>query len=408
MSQISSYPTSTQLQLPFLELMEKGLNNVTAIYDKLANQFNLSPLLRGKKVLDNVSYWKRKVRWVMQDLKQKGFILKEERNFWILTEEGKAFLKNAKPGVIVTVFTTPNGESIWAECQSVLSRIEDNSVQLLLTSPPFPLTTPKEYGNLPEAEYISWLTDICRQGHRILKEDGSFVLNLGNTYLNGIPEQSLYQERLLLKLIDEVGFHLAQRGYYYNTTKLPGPTQYVSKDRVRTKDSVEPVFWLGKQPHVFADNRAILNEYADSQKSLMNKYKNSDVNVRNKKPGGLTVSQGIYRDNGGSIPDNLIACANNAVWDAEYLQKCKEFNLTPHPARFHRRFAEYYIKLTTRPGDLVVDLFSGSNVTGQVAESLKRRWIAVEKSFHYIKTSLFRFDTVSVNPMFLRTINSQD
>lgn len=398
-----SYPSSKQLMLPFLELMEEGASSAAVMYDKLADQFNLSPLLRDKVVLDNVSYWKRRVRWVMQDLKQKGFIIKKDRNLWQLTEEGKSFLQNAKPSVMVTVFTTPKGESIWAECQHAFGQIKDGTVQLCLTSSPYDLITPKEYGNRSGPNFIDWLTDICCSIKRVLKDDGSLVLNLGNAYLPGTPEQSLYQERLIIKLCDELGFHLAQKCYWYNTTKLPGPTAWTSKQRVRVKDSLETLWWLGKTPNVYANNKEVLKEYATSQKRLMCKYKNADPSVRIKKPGGLTVSQGIYCDNGGAIPDNLIIFPNNGSWDAKYQKSCKQYNLSPHPARFPKALPEYFIKLTTRPGDLVLDPFSGSNVTGEVAEFLNRRWIAIEKSFHYIKTSLFRFNQISINPIFQRS-----
>lgn len=410
----STYPTSKQLLLPFLDLMNQGATSAAAIYDKLADEFNLTPLLKEKTVLSNISYWRRKCRWVMQDLKQKGFILQHERNHWNLTEEGKTFLQNAKPGVVITVFTTPKGESIWAECQHALTNIKDDSVQLCFTSPPYDLITPKEYGNLSGKYYIDWLADICCQIKRTLKPDGSLVLNLGNTYLPGIPEQSLYQERLMIKLCDEMGFSLAQRLFWYKTTALPGPTKWASKDRVRVKDSLETLWWLGKSPNVYANNAEVLKEYADSHKRLMAKanQKGIDKSIRTRKPGGLTVSEGIYSNNGGAIPDNIIlpdleispdniiVFPNNYSWDANYAKECEKYNLLPHPARFPKKLPEFFIKFLTKPGDTILDPFSGSNITGQVAESLNRQWIAIEKSFHYIKTSIFRFNQVSINPIF--------
>jgi site-specific DNA-methyltransferase (cytosine-N4-specific) len=64
----------------------------------------------------------------------------------------------------------------------------------------------------------------------------------------------------------------------------------------------------------------------------------------------------------------------------------------PHPARFPGALPAFFIKLLTKPGDVILDPFAGSNVTGEVAESLKRRWISIELDPNYVKGSKFRFE----------------
>jgi DNA modification methylase len=105
-------------------------------------------------------------------------------------------------------------------------------------------------------------------------------------------------------------------------------------------------------------------------------------------------------DAGGSIPPNLIEeddapgdllrMGNNAANDL-YTKKCKELGVKIHPARFPAALPEFFFRLLTEPGDVVLDPFAGSNTTGTVAESLSLRWIAVERVEDYLRASRFRF-----------------
>ncbi len=394
----AAYPSSKQLMVPLLELISEGRRRAAEVYDRLAEEFNLSPLLRDKVVLEDHNYWHRRVRWVYQDLKRLGFIRRDTDQFaaWEVTEEGKRFLLNAKPGICISVFATPNGESVWAEAQAGLTHIADESVQLLFASPPFPLHRPREYGNLTLDSYVDWLVDIVEMAKRVMKNDGSVVLDLGNIYERGSPTMSFYQEELVTRLCKEHGWHRPQKLYWENVTKLPTPLKYVARERIRLKDATNDLLWLSKTPRPYADNRAVLNPYSDTHKRQMTRYADMERKLR---PSGHDVSCRIYQDNGGSIPGNVIRCAYGAD-DMAYVQDCKSLGLPPHPARFPFVLPSFLIRFLSRPGDLVLDFFSGSATTGQAAERLGRQWLAIEKSFAYIKTSLVRFGEVSVNPMF--------
>src|SRR5581483_2570829 len=94
--------------------------------------------------------------------------------------------------------------------------------------------------------------------------------------------------------------------------------------------------------------------------------------------------------NRGAIPPNLIEVAHTNANDG-YQEYCRLHKLTPHPARFPRQVPEFFVKFLTRKGDLVVDPFAGSNMTGYVAERLGRRWIAVDQMSEYVDGSLGRF-----------------
>lgn len=93
----------------------------------------------------------------------------------------------------------------------------------------------------------------------------------------------------------------------------------------------------------------------------------------------------------------MLKMGNNSASDS-YMKQCKESGIKIHPARFPALLPKFFIKLLTDPGDLVVDPFAGSNTTGAVAESLKRRWIASEAVEEYLRASTFRFEDREKHP----------
>jgi site-specific DNA-methyltransferase (cytosine-N4-specific) len=262
------------------------------------------------------------------------------------------------------------------------------SVDLVVTSPPYALHFKKEYGNADKGAYVEWFRPFAAQVHRTLKPEGSFVLNIGGSYNPGIPTRSLYHFRLLLMLCDEIGFHLAQECFWYNPAKLPSPAEWVNVRRIRIKDSVEYVWWLSKTPHPKADNRQVLGEYSDDMRRLLKRGYRAK-----KRPSGHNITNKFLADHGGSIPSNVLERGNNES-NSEYIRLCESFGQKPHPARFPAALPEFYIKLLTRHGDLVVDPFAGSNTTGQVAERLQRRWLSFEIESKYVENSRLRFGLV--------------
>lgn len=108
------------------------------------------------------------------------------------------------------------------------------------------------------------------------------------------------------------------------------------------------------------------------------------------RPSGHVISEKFGRDNGGSVPPNLLAIANTESTSA-YQEYCRERGLDIHPARFPAALPEYFIRMTTDPGDFVFDPFGGSCVTGAVAEALGRRWACVELNAAYLEGAVARF-----------------
>ena len=282
-------------------------------------------------------------------------------------------------------YTQPNGAAYLGDSLKLIKFIDDNSINLIITSPPFALTRKKEYGNETADKYIEWFLPFAYEFKRVLADNGSFVLDLGGAYLPGNPVRSIYQYELLVRLCKEVGFFLAQEFYHYNPARLPTPAEWVTIRRIRVKDSVNTVWWLSKTPNPKADNRKVLKPYSQSMKQLLkNGYK---AKIR---PSGHDISDKFQKDNQGAIPPNLLEIANTES-NSAYLRRCKTAEIRPHPARFPQGFAEFFIKFLTDEGDIVLDPFAGSNTTGFVAETLQRQWISFEINENYVMGSRYRF-----------------
>lgn len=109
-----------------------------------------------------------------------------------------------------------------------------------------------------------------------------------------------------------------------------------------------------------------------------------------KRPSGHVMGMKTWTDNGGAVPSNLLQISNSES-NSQYLRYCKVHQVKAHPARFPTKLPEFFIKMLTDEGDLVVDIFSGSNTTGQTAQDLGRRWLSADLSLEYVASSIFRF-----------------
>ncbi len=281
------------------------------------------------------------------------------------------------------------GAAYQGDSLQMMRKLADRSINLILTSPPFALTREKEYGNKSADEYIEWFIPFAKEFRRILTDDGSLVLDLGGAYLPGYPVRTVYQFELLVRLCKEMGFFLAQDFYHYNPARLPAPAEWVTVRRIRVKDSVNTVWWLSVSEFPKADNWQVLTPYSDSMKQLL-----ADGYKPKLRPSGHDISDKFQKDNKGAIPPNLLRLANTES-NSAYIRRCKEAGIKPHPARFPRAFAEFFIAFLTEVGDMVLDPFAGSNTTGFVAENWQRCWLAFELEEDYLIGSRYRFEEVN-------------
>lgn len=289
---------------------------------------------------------------------------------------------------IQPAYHSARGAMYCADSLEMLAKLPDESVNLVMTSPPFALQRKKEYGNKDQHEYVEWLAAFGKLVFQKLKSDGSFVLDLGGAYEKGVPARSLYNFRVLLKFCDELGFMLAEDFYWYNPSKLPSPIEWVNKRKLRAKDSVNTVWWFSKTEWPKADVSKVLAEYSSRMKKLLEAPEAFYTPA--KRPSGHDISGSFGKDNGGAIPSNLLQIPNTES-NGGYLSGCKLLGVKSHPARFPAKLPEFFIKFLTEPGDLVVDIFGGSNTTGSVAETLDRQWLSFELEREYVAASVLRF-----------------
>lgn len=282
-------------------------------------------------------------------------------------------------------FTTRRG-AVWAgDALELLKAVPDESVDLALTSPPYALEFQKEYGNESPDTYVDWFRPFAKEVRRVLRPSGSFVVNIGGTWKKGHPVRSLYHFKLLIDLVDTVGFHLAQEIYWHDRAKIPSPAEWVNVQRIRVKDAVEPCWWLSKTETPRASNRNVLVPYSpDMQRLIQRGF------LSKKRPSAHYPRLTWQKDHGGAIPTNVLTMGNHDS-NGRYMVLAADRKLRIHPARFPVQLPEWFIRFLTEPGDVVLDPFGGSMTTGWAAERLRRAWLGFELDEGYVAASKYRF-----------------
>lgn len=311
-------------------------------------------------------------------------------------------------GSVPTVlYSTDLGESYHGQAEALVAgdlamRLQ-GKVQLVFTSPPFPLNRKKRYSNLQGDAYLDWLANFAAPLARLLTPDGSIVIEMGNAWEPGTPTMSTLAMEALLRFKRAANLHLCQEFIWHNPAKLPTPAQWVTIERIRVKDSFTRLWWMSPVPKPKADNRRVLVPYSASMRTLLRRKK---YNSGRRPSEHVIGAESFLVDHGGAIPPNVINSQRagsvaesvlvgaNTANDRAYTAFCAANGTKPHPARMPVDLAEFFISLCTTPGDLVLDPFGGSNVTGSVAENLQRRWIAIEANAEYAATGAGRFESV--------------
>jgi site-specific DNA-methyltransferase (cytosine-N4-specific) len=296
-------------------------------------------------------------------------------------------------------FSTSYGSYYIGDATTGLTQKVDfhGQVNLIITSPPFPLNNKKEYGNLTGDQYKEWFKSLGTLFEKLLREDGSVVIELGNAWEPGRPVQSLLPYEALLGLVNDSNLRLIQEFICYNPSKLPSPAQWVNLERIRAVDSYTRIWWLAKKDYPKADNRKVLRPYSKKMRKLLRKQQYNS----GRRPSEHNISEdGFLTDNGGSISHNFFEIEQidgdrevrlpytvlsfaNSKSNSEFQKKCRNKDIKPHSARMNPGVASFFIKFLTDQCDTVLDPFAGSNTTGEVAESLERKWASVEIEEEY-------------------------
>lgn len=293
----------------------------------------------------------------------------------------------------------------------------EGKVNLIFTSPPFPLQAPKKYGNKTGDLYLNWLAELAPGLTKLLTSDGSIVVELGNAWEKGHPVMSTLPLRALLKFQESGDLFVNQQFICHNPARLPSPIEWVNKQRIRVKDTYTHVWWMSKTERPKADNRRVLVPYSASMKKLL-ETRNYNAGAR---PSGHVIGEKSFlADNGGAIPSNVLEYReeepeqelvdllseqfpsstlrfSNTAAGTPYREYCRTNNVVAHPAPMQLDLVRFFVKLLTDEGDLVYDPFGGSNTTGSVAEELSRKWISTEPLYDYIRGSVGRFPELREN-----------
>lgn len=306
-------------------------------------------------------------------------------------EEADTLGKEAAQPPLSLSYVTDSGVMYRATVEQLLDSPHGHDlrgqVNLVFTSPPFPLNRKKKYGNHTGDKYLEWITGLAPRLAELLTPDGSLVLEIGNAWEPGRPVMSTLPMETLLRFLRAGGLHLCQQFVCHNPTRLPTPVQWVNIKRVRVKDSFTQVWWMSPNENPKANNRNVLTEYSARMKQLLMR---GSYNAGRRPSGHHIGATSFLKNNGGAIPSNVLTIANTSSSDS-YRRYCREHGLDAHPAPMQPDLIRFFVNLLTDAGDLVLDPFSGSNSTGAVAEELGRRWISVEPNESYVESSRGRF-----------------
>lgn len=260
-------------------------------------------------------------------------------------------------------------------CLEILPTLAANSVDLIVTSPPYADQRKDTYGGVDPDKYVEWFLPISNQLKRVLKDEGSFILNIKERVVNG--ERHTYVLELILALRKQ-GWLWTEEYVWHKRNSYPG------KWPNRFRDGWERCLHFTKQKHfvMYQDEvRVPMGDWKHSRlKNLSETDKRRD-NSHVQSGFGKKIENWIGRDL--AYPDNVLHLAT-------------ECGNQGHSAAFPVDLPSWFIKLFTKPGDIVLDPFLGSGTTAVAAKQLSRKYIGIEIDPSYVHIAQERLNTVQV------------
>ncbi len=245
-----------------------------------------------------------------------------------------------------------------------LKKLPANSVDLIVTSPPYADQRKSTYGGIHADKYVEWFLPISEQLLRVLKPTGTFVLNIKEKVVEG--ERSTYVMELILAMRKQ-GWLWTEEFIWHKKNSYPG------KWPNRFRDSWERLLQFNKNKHFNMYQEEVMVPMGDWTKTRLKKLSDTDKTRDNSKVGsgfGKNISNWLDRDK--AYPTNVLHLAT-------------ECNNKNHSAAFPQELPEWFIKLFTKENDTILDPFMGSGTTLSVANRMKRNSIGIEIVPEYYK-----------------------
>lgn len=264
-------------------------------------------------------------------------------------------------------------ELVLGDCLEELKKIEAKSVSLIVTSPPYADQRTSTYGGVKPDKYVEWFIPIAAELKRVLKDDGTFILNIKERVANG--ERHTYVIELI-QALREQGWLWTEEFIWHKKNSHPG------KWPNRFRDSWERLlqFNLDRKFAMYQD--AVMVPVGDWSRTRLKNLSETDKRRDNSKVGsgfGKNISNWVGRD---------------MVYPSNVLYLAPEAGNKSHSAVFPESLPEWFIKLFTKEGDLVLDPFVGSGTTSVVAKRLKRNSIGIDLMQEYINYAKERIEKI--------------
>jgi DNA modification methylase len=260
-------------------------------------------------------------------------------------------------------------ETHLGDCMSLAKQIPDNSVDLVITSPPYADTV--SYGTsvetLPPEKYVDWFLPLFHEAKRFLKDTGSFILNINDRVING--ERNIYVFELVTRVVKETGLKLFDRYIWFKKSALP-----MTGDK-RLNDRIEYIFHFVKDTKNFKTNTDRVREpYEEiSLRRFKSKVHGNDI----------VNSEGITElSQRGSSKPHPLGKKPITVFRFDTGSALRGME---HPAPFHPQLPEWFIRWLTDEGDVVLDPFMGGGTVAEVAVRMKRNYMGFEINKPYKK-----------------------
>lgn len=257
-----------------------------------------------------------------------------------------------------------NTKIILGDCKEVLKDLDENSIDLIVTSPPYADSRNDTYGGIKPDHYVEWFLPISKELLRVLKPDGTFILNIKEKVVNG--ERHTYVIELILEMRKQ-GWLWTEEFMWHKKNCYPG------KWPNRFRDSWERLLQFNKSKKFNMYQEEVMIPMGEWAKTRLRNLSETDMVRDNSKVGsgfGKKIANWVNKDK--VYPNNVLHMAT----------ECSNRN---HSAVFPEALPEWFIKLFTKEGDWVLDPFIGSGTTTRVANRLKRNSIGIDISKDYYK-----------------------